>query len=324
MGNRRNATLALLVLGVTGMPASAQKSGPREFKPPVHQVAPSLDKVQMESFVSEPAQIPAGTAQVLLRVIVKNVTNSNGAAGSVLNGLKVKIFRTNPQPDVLELETTVNNLAAGATQSVAARVNLAPGVREYFARVDPDDTLHEPVVQRANNEKRLRINIPQPLPAQAAAAPARETQLLDFDKAKRSGARFGGSAKASLCEMLVVDAKSPDLSSVPGRPAAGVFFNLRCGQLPVGARSDPEAFTSFRLKNGWKVKSFDVTGVRKLVWPGSRPASEQDANWQWTKTPSVATDDPSAKLHLWTNANRAMQLFVKVEIEGPAGTNPYQ
>jgi len=295
---------------------------PREFKPPVPQAAPALDKIVMTDFVSDPSPIPPGTTQATLRVTVKNVTG--GPQAVTLNGLKIRVLRTTPQPDVLELETKVNNLGPGATQSVAARVNFAAGVREYVARVDPDDTLHEPIVQRANNEKRLRINISQPVPAQAAAAPAKETQLLDFDKAKRAGARFAGSANAPLCEIVILDANAPGPAGLPGRPAAGVFFNLRCGLSPTGARSDPEAFTSFRLKNGWKVKSFDVTGVRRLVSPGERPAGEQDANWQWTKTPTVGTDDPSSKLHLWTNANRAMQLFVKVEIEGPAGTNPYQ
>ncbi|MEO8055547.1 MAG: hypothetical protein ABI768_10345 [Acidobacteriota bacterium] len=302
--------------------AGAASAQPREFKPPVPQVAPALDKIAMTEFVSDPATIPPGTTQVKLKITVKNLTG--GPQAVTLNGLKIRMLRTNPQPDVLELETTVVNLAPGATQSVSQTVNVAAGVREYFARVDPDDTLHEPILQRANNEKRLRINIPQLVAAQAAAAPAKETQLLDFDKAKRSGAQFGGSPNGPVCEMLVVDANTPDLSSAPGRPAAGVFFNLRCAASPVGARSDPEAFTSFRLKNGWKVKSFDVTGVQRRVWPGDRPAGEQDANWQWTKTPSVATDDPSAKLHLWTNANRWITLFVKVEIEGPAGTNPYQ
>jgi hypothetical protein len=115
MKNRFRVALAAAGLALFSGVASAEI---KEYKPRTPQVPPSLDKVQMESFVSEPAQIAAGTTQVVLRVTVKNVTNSGGATGYVLNGLKVKIFRTLPLPEILEMETTVNNLALGVPQSV--------------------------------------------------------------------------------------------------------------------------------------------------------------------------------------------------------------
>lgn len=138
--------------------AAAASAQPKEFKPPSPQVAPALDKVAMTAFVCEPSPIPPGTTQVTLKVTIKNVTG--GLQGVTLSGLKIRVLRTNPQPDVLELETTVNNLAPGASQTIGAHVNVGPGAREYFARVDPDDVLHEPIVQRANNESRLKLKIP--------------------------------------------------------------------------------------------------------------------------------------------------------------------
>ena len=59
--------------------------------------------------------------------------------------------------------------------------------------------------------------------------------------------------------------------------------------------------------------------------PGRNPARAADeSGWQWTRVPSVGTDDPSGKLHIWANSNTTLSFFVKVEVEGPAGTSPYQ
>lgn len=148
---------ALVIAGLASV-AGGASAQPREFKPPAPQVAPALDRVAMTAFHCEPSPIPPGSTQVTLKVTIKNVTG--GLQGVTLSGLKIRVLRTNPQPDVLELETTVNNLAPGASQTVGAHVNVGPGVRDYFARVDPDDVLHEPLVQRANNESRLKLKIP--------------------------------------------------------------------------------------------------------------------------------------------------------------------
>ena len=305
---------ALFVVGlasVAGM-ASAQ---PKEFKPPVPQVAPALDKVAMTGFVCEPSPIPPGTTQVTLKVTIKNVTG--GLQGVTLSGLKIRVLRTNPQPDVLELETTVNNLAPGASQTVGARVNVGPGVRDYFARVDPDDTLHEPIVQRANNESRLKLTIPQVSRDQApppGSTPPKETQLLDYDKAKRNGAQFSAGLEGNTpCIPVGVFDQTQDPDYTLHRPALGILFVADCKNFPFGARATPEAFTGFRLKNGWRVKSFLV--VDQNVNGG---------NWEWRKTPSNGTDDPSMRLHIWADGLGWSLALVKVEIEGPAGTNPYQ
>ncbi len=150
MRSMTNSATLLAALALAAGSASAQKV--------------PLDKIVMESFVSEPAQIPPGATQVVLRATVKNVTNSNLAAGYVLNGLKLRIFRTQPTPEILEMETTINNLAAGATQSAGARVNVGPGVRKYRAVVDPDNTLHEPLQQSLNNERRIELTVPVEAP----------------------------------------------------------------------------------------------------------------------------------------------------------------
>ena len=314
MSGRRSRAATLALAGaflLAAAPLRAQLKEPS--RPGPKTLPPSLDKVTMESFVTEPATIPAGATQVTLKVTVKNVTNSTGDSGFVLNGQKIRITRTNPPPDVLELETTIVNLAPGATQTVGARVNIGPGIREYFARVDPDDTLHEPIIQRANNEKRMKVTVPQVSGDQSAppgSAPRKETQLLDYDKAKRSGAQFLISSEgASACLT-----KQRDVNAIPssGKPAAGAEFELDCSY--TGARANVEAFASFHLKSGWKVKSYDAFQV----------GNSGNADWQWTRTPAIGSDDPSSRIHMWADPVSIIAIDVKVEIEGPAGTNPYQ
>lgn len=307
---------ALVVLGLA-LFAGAASAQIKEYKPRTLQVAPSLDKVQVVSFVSEPAQIAPGATQVVLRVTVKNVTDSGLATGYVLNGLKVKIYRTLPLPEILEMETTVNNLAAGATQSVGAPVSIGPGVREYKAQVDPDNTLKEPTPQqRANNESRLRLTIPQVSGEQAppaGSAPPKETQLLDYELAKNAGAQFTHGIEGWQGTCISVG----QFNSVgwTNDHSKGVIFMVDCRLMANGARATPEAFSGFRLKNGWKVKDYAIGAVEK---------GGDGADWQWRQTPSKGTDDPSMRMHVFASPLGNVKVQVKVEIEGPRGTNPYQ
>jgi hypothetical protein len=176
--------------------------------------------------------------------------------------------------------------------------------------VDVDDTLHEPLVQRANNEKRLRITIPQVSAQQAPAAPPpaqKETQILDYEKAHRAGAQFsdGVEGQRGGCGFSGQFANN--------RPDYSVLFWARCLGSPNGVRLNPEVFTGWRLKNGWKVKSFDFRSVEKSA-----------GDWQWRQTPAIGSDDPSAKMHIWVDALGEVSISLVITIEGPAGTNPYQ
>ncbi|HQQ77902.1 MAG TPA: hypothetical protein PLB01_11140 [Thermoanaerobaculia bacterium] len=302
--------VAFAALALAGIPASAQV---KEYKPPAPQVAPALDKIAMTEFASEPATIPPGATKVKLWVTVKNLTG--GPQAVTINGPKIRILRTTPSPDALELETAVVNLAPGATQRVGQDVNIAPGTREYFARVDPDDTLHEPLVQRANNEKRLRLAVPQISGQQAAAPgsqPQLETQALDYQRAKNAGAQFSNGIEGSQGGCVTVGQLNSVNWVVDHSP--GVVFIADCSLVPNGVRATPEAFTGFRLKNGWRVKDYSIG---ENIHGGN-------ADWQWRQVPAKGTDDPSMKMHVWASANGRAKVHVKVTIEGPAGTNPYQ
>jgi hypothetical protein len=153
-------SVALLFLAFAS-PALAQDPVPPQERKPQPERYQAVDQVAIESFTSEPATIPAGTMQVQIWVVVKNVTNARGGPGSTLNGIGFRVLRKIPQPDVLELGSTIVNLAPGATQRMGARINIAPGTREYLAQVDWDNALHEAALHQINNSKKLVLTIPK-------------------------------------------------------------------------------------------------------------------------------------------------------------------
>jgi hypothetical protein len=153
-------SLALLLLAFAPL---ALAQGP--VPPPERKAQPEriqvIDKIAIESFTSEPATIPAGTTQVQIWVVVKNVTNARGGPGHTLNGVAFRVLRKIPQPDVLELGSTIRNLGPGETQRMGARINVAPGTREYLAGVDWDNALDEPARSQLDNSKKLVLTIPK-------------------------------------------------------------------------------------------------------------------------------------------------------------------
>ncbi len=74
----------------------------------------------------------------------------------------------------------------------------------------------------------------------------------------------------------------------------------------------------FNLKNGWKVKSYEIAGpTRAGIGAGS--------DWRWVSTPPPAgSTTPYVKWHLWANGGSSITVGIKIIIEGPEGTDPYQ
>jgi hypothetical protein len=92
-----------------------------------------------------------------------------------------------------------------------------------------------------------------------------------------------------------------------------VSFWVNCELYPQGAKANFEAFTNFNLKNGWKVKSYEILNPKTA-----------DGSWNWVVPPNNGSPNPYSKLHLWVNAGVKVSLKLKILIEGPEGTNPYQ
>jgi hypothetical protein len=153
------ATLAIALFA--SFAAFAQGPVPPQERRPQPERYVAVDQIAIESFTSDPATIPAGTTQVQIWVVVKNVTNAGGGPGHTLSGVVFRVLRKNPQPDVLELGSTIATLAPGETQRMGARVNVLPGTREYTAQVDWDNALHETALQQLDNSKKLVLTIPK-------------------------------------------------------------------------------------------------------------------------------------------------------------------
>jgi len=161
MSNPAFLTLSLALSASAGLAQGPGPVPPQQERRPQPERFLAVDRIAIQSFTSDPATIPAGTAQVTITVVVKNVTNAGGGPGSTLDGIAFRILRKVPTPDVLELGSTIRNLAPGATLSMGARINVAPGSREYLAQVDWDDTLHEAALHQVDNSKKLVLTIPK-------------------------------------------------------------------------------------------------------------------------------------------------------------------
>jgi hypothetical protein len=85
----------------------------------------------------------------------------------------------------------------------------------------------------------------------------------------------------------------------------------------AGGKADFESFGGLTLKNGWKVKSYEV--VRGT---GNNDGEGVKKGWEWKSAPPSGTN-PSFKLHLWADGGYKIYIGVKVTIEGPQGTTPF-
>jgi hypothetical protein len=140
------------------------------------------------------------------------------------------------------------------------------------------------------------------------------TQMLDYQKAKAAGAQFANSPEGGTEHCGV--AQSP-LSG------GSVQFSADCRASAVGIRATPEAFMNFQLRNGWKIKSIDTFEIE--------PLKKDHGDWQWRQRPSVGSDAPGLKMHIWAEGPRPplgysgwVYVGVRITIEGPQNTNPYE
>jgi len=189
-------------------------------------------------------------------------------------------------------EGTEGSVTAGSSFTKTAQWTATAGKHQFSGDVDLQKTLKN-TAPPAARIKGLEVTV---------AAPKLATQLLDNRFAKNAGAQFADNPETLGCIVF-----GPlDLGYTQK-----VNFEVNCIARPVGMKTNPEAFKNFTLKNGWTVKSFGVSDDGKV-----------NAGWSWTVKPSG--NNPYLKMHLWANAHAAITVFVKVWIEGPEGTNPYQ
>jgi hypothetical protein len=167
---------------------------------------------------------------------------------------------------------------------------------------DPSNTIPETV--RKNNTKEIK-----PVPTIAI-----DDHLIDHVKAKNAGANFTVSA----------DGPNPCSIETNGGSGGSFFGNeqvqlrINCRSRPGGARADFEGFVGFTLKNHWVVRTYQIGESSN---PDFREAAGK--GWSWVSPPPSGTN-PYFKIHLWADGFHGIEVFVKIWIQGPSGTDPYR
>jgi hypothetical protein len=196
-------------------------------------------------------------------------------------------------------------LGPGETREMSALWTAVEGTFIFFGNADPGNTVSE--TDRNNNTTRdRRISVAS---SQAGLA----TKLLEHIYAKDAGAGFTANP---------VGITPCTLETNGGIPVSGsseqVQAKINCTGWPAGGRGDFEGYLGFTLKNGWRVKSYVIPRSSTTGFEEG-----QGRGWSWGSPPPSGTN-PYYKLHLWTDGFHGIEIFVKITIEGPQGTNPYQ
>ena len=287
----------VMALACFVIPARAQLTMERKTS-----ACTAADKLEVTSFTITPTQ-PASGQSVKVVMKIKNKCPSGTANLNVPWIIK---------RDSTQISSGTVTLAPGATSSdLIGNWTAASGTFNFWGAADPQKTISE--TERNNNTTNdYRITVGQASASTAGTGqPKLVTQELDYQKAKDNGARFAGAKETRPCASFIYNWGIVQNSSA--KP--GVVFHLSCGGDPVGGTADLEGFMSFNLKNGWKVKSFDPPQILQ---------KEGRADWGWEKPPAVNSTNAYMKMHLWAEAFSLIKIGVRVVIEGPEGTNPYQ
>jgi hypothetical protein len=294
----------LLLLSVLACFGLAAAQGPVKKKEPekITTAAPACssdDKIEVTAFSLNPTEARAGQS-VTATMTIKNKC-PNGTAD--LN-VPWKLYL-----DDQVIKTGTSKISAGSSADVTASWTAVGGSHHFYGEADPRNEK----IRENNTRPDVVIDVPQ-----SSVSPATtqlETQVLNYQKAKLAGAQFWhGVAGYTLCTPIGQFDPAEFGESVAGN---SVVFDITCSYgVLTGARANPEAFQNFTLKNGWKIKSIEITPeYRRGLGHGE---------WQWTTRPSRGSDNPYVQMHLVAEDRHSVQIYIKITIEGPAGTDPYQ
>ena len=246
------------------------------------------DKVQVTGFSLDPAQ-PAPGQSVTVRLTVK----SKCPGGTKPLDIQWEITDAGDR----KLGNGEAQLNPGASSSFTATWTAEAGAHKLRG----DAYAQEATSGQQNNWREASVTI----------QPKLVTQELDHKKAKNAGAGFTNNPIGTPnCRTLNNGGSE--------KPDNKVNFKVTCSVFPYGGKGDFEAYANFNLKNGWKVKSYEIVGPDRFK-------DEKDSDWSWSSSPPAeGSTSPYVKLHLWANANAGITVGIKIIIEGPEGTNPYQ
>jgi len=213
----------------------------------------------------------------------------------------------------------LRDLKAGESREFTKDWTARPGARVIRFSIDPNGTASvwgAPAAQRARQ-----------LSTSVAALPATEVRLIDWDAAKAVGMTYSdGLQRPANCEAYVQPITSPSYrAGVPisvaadfSRHVGSIHVGLSC--VYMGGRMNAVVFDNLQLRNGWTVKQVTIQTVSQ-----SRGNGLPRADWQYTTPPPMGgADRPRVAIGIWGEVGGYLALALKVEIEGPRGTDPYR
>jgi hypothetical protein len=250
---------------------------------------PEGDRIEVVDFSISPLQPREGDT-VTVKILFRNV----GTA--VVKKLDWRILRNE---EVLGIGA-VENIPAGKRFYVTTTWTATVGRQQFSGDVDFDNLLGENEADRKNNLKALEVTVGS-RSVTIVAAP------LDPRRAERAGAHFA----VRLDDSLNSGCSSSGLVIAPGGPA-GATLSLRVRCVPPGGRILLEAFSEFRLQNGWKIK--EISEKVTLAEPAAR--------WHWIRRPEKGSDDPWMQLEI-ESLGAEGEVAISVLIEGPEHREPY-
>ncbi len=171
--------------------------------------------------------------------------------------------------------------------------------------------------------KEYQPRTPKEAPTHAAPAPTRTpTPTPPPLDTRFVGPSWGPEQRAVPIAVRRLDAHSQCKSSSDVLNSGKVRIAIDCyaqGYGPLGLKVDADVAAGIRLKNGWKVKNFQM-GAALGTEP---PNPDATHGFRVTKAPIVGSDDPSFSLHLFSDRFKGIVVEGGVQIEGPRGTTPW-
>jgi hypothetical protein len=323
MPNWLGVTISVATLALGFAPAWAQpqqqpmqRQRPQLQQPQLQQQpAPgqctSPDRVAATGLAINPAQPRQGQA-VTVSLTIQNVCN--GTLANVPWRIEIG---TGGGPNRVLGSGVQQNVPAGASFTVTAAWTATAGQNGLLGTADPDNTFRESNQNRLNNYRDFALNVPQvsaDTSAPPGSTPQIEVRVLEHMKAKAAGANFTKtSPQPTPCGIENFGGQNPFANVSSGDT---VRLYVDCGYSAFGGRGDFDLYSNFRLKNGWRIVRVDPVNIQQR---GGQ------TDWRYDSAlPAAGSDNPYMRFHLWAENGAFVDVQIKVTIQGPTGTDPYQ
>jgi hypothetical protein len=287
--------LARLVLHVAPMALAAQAPTLRIQSKPTFAVQHVIEAADLQATPPSTTQGQAVTFRFKLR------NTGATAATAVPYALEVN--------GVAISSGNAPGLKPGESWEASKGWTATPGAHTVRFVVDPSGTGGASGAPASRRSRQLGLSV--------AALPATEVRLIDWDAAKQAGMTYAnGLQQPTTCvswvEPIANASYEANYAVDNHRRIGWIHVGISC--VVGGGRMSATVFDNLQLRNGWRVKSVLVERTFQV-----------GGDWQYTNTPPApGADRPRINLGLWAQALSKVHLGLKVEIEGPRGTNPYR